>query len=56
MNIPMEFKKFHSKILEHMKTFDATVDPIFVQSIGSKVGLYVSFRICLYVSINSTVN
>ena len=48
MNVSMEFKKFHNKILVHMKTFDATIDPILVHFIGSKVGLYVSFRICLY--------
>ena len=50
MNVSMEFKKFHNKILVHMKTFDATIDPILVHFKGSKVGLYVSFRICLYES------
>ena len=45
----MDFKKFHNKILVHMKTFDVTIDHILVHFIGSKLGLYVSFRIPLYI-------
>ena len=48
MNMLMGFKKFHNKIFVHMKTFDVTIDHILVHFIGSKVGLYVSFLICLY--------
>ena len=44
----MEFKKFHNKILVHMKTYDATIDLILVHFVSSKLGLYVSFRIPLY--------
>ena len=43
----MEFKKFHSKILKHMKTFGVTIDHILVHFIGSKPWFYVSFRIPL---------
>ena len=49
MNMSMDFKKFHNKILGHMKTFDVTIDHIMVHFIDSKLGLYVSFRIPLYV-------
>ena len=49
INMSMDFKKFHNKILVHMKTFDVTIDHILVHFIGSKLGLYVSFRIPLYV-------
>ena len=45
----MKFKKFQNKIFVHMKTFDVTIFHILVHFIGSKVGLYVSFLICLYV-------
>ena len=45
MNMSMEFKMFQNKILVHMKTIDFTIDHIFVHFIGSKAGLYVSFRI-----------
>ena len=45
----MKFKKFLNKIFVHMKTFDVTIDHILVHFIGSKVGLYVSFLICLYI-------
>ena len=48
MNRSMEFKKFHNKILVHMKTYDATIDFILVHFVSSKLGLYVSFRIPLY--------
>ena len=44
----MKFKKFQNKIFVHMKTFDVTIFHILVHFIGSKVGLYVSFLICLY--------
>jgi hypothetical protein len=36
------------KMLVHIKTFDVTIDHIFFHFIGSKLGLYVSFRIRLY--------
>ena len=49
MNMSMKFKKFQNKILVHMKPFNVTIDHILVHFKGSKVGLYVSFRICLYV-------
>ena len=48
MNMSMDFKKVHNKILGHMKAFDVTVDHILVHFVGSKLGLYVSFRIPLY--------
>ena len=48
MNTSIEFKKLHNKILGHMKTFNAIIDHILVHFVGSKVGLYVSFRIPLY--------
>ena len=48
MNMSVDFKKSHNKILVHMETFDATIGPILVHFKGSKVGLYVWFRICLY--------
>ena len=48
MNMSIVFKKFHIKILGYMKTFDVTIDHILVHFIGSKLGLYVSFRIPLY--------
>ena len=51
MNMSMDFKKVHNKILGHMKAFDVTVDHILVHFVGSKLGLYVSFRIPLYYSI-----
>ena len=47
INMLMKFKKFQNKIFVHMKTFDVTIDHILVHFIGSKVGLYVSFLICL---------
>jgi hypothetical protein len=47
MIMSMDFKKFHNNILVHMKTFDVTIDHILVHFIGSKLGLYVSFRIPL---------
>ena len=43
MNTSIEFKKLHNKILGHMKTFNAIVDHILVNFVGSKVGLYLSF-------------
>ena len=46
----MGFKKFHNKILVHMKTFD--VDHILGHFVGSKLGLYVSFRIPLQITIH----
>ena len=49
MNMSMDFKKVHNKILGHMKAFDVTVDHTLVHFVGSKLGLYVSFRIPLYV-------
>ena len=49
----MKFKKFQNKFFVHMKTFDVTIDHILVHFIGSKVGLYVSFLICLYVPLSS---
>ena len=45
----MGFKKFHNKILVHMKTFDVTIDHILDHFVGSKLGLYVSFLIPLYI-------
>ena len=45
----MEFKKFHNKILKHMKTFGVTIDHILDHFIGSKLWLYVLFRIPLYI-------
>ena len=56
MNMSMEFKKFHNKILGHMKNFDFKTDHILVHFVGSKLGLYVSFRIPLYISPRSTLN
>ena len=44
----MKFKKCHNKILVHMETFDVTIDHILVHFLGSIIGLYVSFQICLY--------
>ena len=49
MNMSMGFKKVYNKILGHMKAFDVTVDHILFHFVGSKLGLYVSFRIPLYV-------
>ena len=46
----MKFKKFQNKILVHLKTIDVAIDHIFVHFIDSKAGLYVSFRIRLYVT------
>ena len=48
MNMSIEFKKFYNKILLDMKTFEVTIDHILVYFIGSKLGLYVSFLIRLY--------
>ena len=48
MNMLMGFKKFHNKILVHMKTFDVTIDHILDHFVGSKLELYVSFLIPLY--------
>ena len=48
MNMSIEFKKFYNKISLDMKTFEITIDHIFVYFIGSKLGLYVSFLIRLY--------
>ena len=48
MNMSMEFKKFHNKILVHKKTFDDTIDNILLHFVCSKLWLYVSFRIPLY--------
>ena len=48
MNMLIDFKKVHNKNLGHMKAFDVTVDHILVHFVGSKLGLYVSFRIPLY--------
>ena len=48
MNMLMGFKKFHNKILVHMKTFDVTIDHILDHFVGSRLGLYVSFLIPLY--------
>ena len=49
MNMLIDFKKFHIKILVHMKkTYDVTIDHM-VHFVGSKLGLYVSFLIPLYV-------
>ena len=48
MNMLIDFKKFHIKILVHMKkTYDVTIDHM-VHFVGSKLGLYVSFLIPLY--------
>ena len=48
MNMLIDFKKFHIKILVHMKkTYDVTIDHM-VHFVGSKLGLYVSFLIRLY--------
>ena len=44
----MGFKKLKNKILVHLKSFDITIDHILVHFVGSKQGLYVSFRIPLY--------
>ena len=52
MNMSIEFKKFYNKILLDMKTFEVTIDHILVYFIGSKLGLYVSFLIRLYVRTN----
>ena len=49
MNMSMGFKKLKNKILVHLKSFDITIDHILVHFVGSKQGLYVSFRIPLYV-------
>ena len=43
----IKFKKFHN-ILKHMKTFGVTIYHILIHFIGSKLLLYVSFRIPLY--------
>ena len=51
MNMSIEFKKFYNKILLDMKTFEVTIDHILVYFIGSKLGLYVSFLIRLYMSL-----
>ena len=51
INMSMDFKKFHNKILVHMKTFDVTIDHNLVHFIGSKLELYVSFRIPLYCKV-----
>ena len=48
MNMTIKFKKFQNKMLVHMNTFDVTIDHILVNFVGSKLGLYVSFRIPLY--------
>ena len=48
MNLSLDFKKFHDKILKHMKTFNVTIDHILFHLIGNKLGLYVSFQIPLY--------
>ena len=50
MNLSLDFKKFHDKILKHMKTFNVTIDHILFHLIGNKLGLYVSFQIPLYFS------
>ena len=51
MNMLIDFKKFHIKILVHMKkTYDVTIDHM-VHFVGSKLGLYVSFLIPLYKNI-----
>ena len=50
MNMSMEIKKYHNKILKHMKTFGVTIYHILIHCIGIKLGLYVSFRIPLYLS------
>ena len=42
-------QKVPQQILKHMKTFGVTIYHILIQCIGSKLGLYVSFRIPLYV-------
>ena len=52
MNMSMGFKKLKNKILVHLKSFDITIDHILVHFVGSKQGLYVSFRIPLYNSPN----
>ena len=49
MKMLMDFKKVHNKILGHMKAFDVTVDHTLVNFVGSKLGLYVSFWIPLYI-------
>ena len=49
MNVLMEFKKFHNKILVHMKTFTTFKMDQNMVYCSIKVGLYVSFRICLYI-------
>ena len=36
MNVSMELKKFHNKILVDMKTFDDIIDPILVHFKGLK--------------------
>ena len=48
LNMSIEYKNFYNKILLDMKTFEVTIDQILVYSIGSKLGLYVSFLIHLY--------
>ena len=48
MHMSMGFKKLKNKILVHLKSFDITIDHILVHFVGSKQGLYVSFRIPLY--------
>ena len=45
----MKIKKYHNKILKHMNTFGVTIYHILIHCIGSKLGLYISFRIPLYV-------
>ena len=56
MTISMDFKKVRNKILGHMKAFDYTVDHILVHFVGSKLGLYVSFRIPLYIEYRAAEN
>ena len=51
----IEFKKFYNKILLDMKTFEVTIDHILVYFIGSKLGLYISFLIRLYLTFLSSV-
>ena len=56
MNMLIDFKKFHIKILVHMKkTYDVTIDHM-VHFVGSKLGLYISFWIPLYQQIETETN
>ena len=48
MNKSMKIKKYHNKILKHMNTFGVAIYHILIHCIGSKLGLYVSFQIPLY--------